>query len=314
MTGPPGGARRAVAARAGRGAGDGARRAGGVVRGRRGQGRRGAGAEPGAARRGRRRTRGCGPRPTLPAAELYTGVLYDALGLATLGPRPRRRAGRVAAGLLRAVGSGAARRPRSRRTAARWACGCRGWAALAAYWRPFMDAGAAARPPAAVWCSTCAPRRTRRLEAARARWPGVRRRYGCSRCGGRRGRAADGGEPLQQGDQGPAGPRIAGVGCAPADPAALAAVLRDLGFAVEEAPSRARPGWTCWCGSSTRDLPAGSESPPRPWLTEIPPGTPEARARARVGARPRAPQRPGPDPAAPCRPGAGPAGRGARLR
>ncbi len=32
--------------------------------------------------------------PTLPVARLYTGVLYDALGLATLDPAARRRAGR----------------------------------------------------------------------------------------------------------------------------------------------------------------------------------------------------------------------------
>jgi uncharacterized protein len=44
--------------------------------------------------------------PTRPAAEVYTGVLYDALGLATLDPAARRRAGRdllVFSGLWGAV-------------------------------------------------------------------------------------------------------------------------------------------------------------------------------------------------------------------
>lgn len=47
--------------------------------------------------------------PTLPAGELYTGVLYDALGLATLSPAARRRAARsllIFSGLWGAVRTG----------------------------------------------------------------------------------------------------------------------------------------------------------------------------------------------------------------
>ena len=56
-----------------------------------------------------------------PAGEIYTGVLYDALGLATLDAAAQRRAERVAAGVLGAVGRGAGRATGFRRTAARWA-------------------------------------------------------------------------------------------------------------------------------------------------------------------------------------------------
>jgi len=77
--------------------------------------------------------------PALPAGELYTGVLYDALGLATLDPAALRRARQsvlVFSGLWGAV------RLTDRVPAYRCSMGVRlpGAGGLAAYWRPHMDA------------------------------------------------------------------------------------------------------------------------------------------------------------------------------
>ena len=76
--------------------------------------------------------------PALPAARLYTGVLYDALGLATLEPAVRRRADRS---LLVFSGLWGALRLSDRVPAYRCSMGVRlpGAGGLAAYWRPFMD-------------------------------------------------------------------------------------------------------------------------------------------------------------------------------
>lgn len=75
--------------------------------------------------------------PALPAAELYTGVLYDALGLATLGRAARRRADEsllVFSGLWGAVRLG------DRIPPYRCSMGVRlpGVGGLAAYWRRQM--------------------------------------------------------------------------------------------------------------------------------------------------------------------------------
>ncbi|WP_328913282.1 MULTISPECIES: peroxide stress protein YaaA [unclassified Streptomyces] len=77
--------------------------------------------------------------PAIPAEELYTGVLYDALGLSTLDATARRRARRsllVFSGLWGAVRLG------DRIPSYRCAMGVRlpGTGGLAAYWRPHMDA------------------------------------------------------------------------------------------------------------------------------------------------------------------------------
>lgn len=76
--------------------------------------------------------------PATAAAEVYTGVLYDALGLASLDPAGRRRANRwivVVSALYGAV------RPGDRITAYRLAMGTTlpGIGPLAAAWRPELD-------------------------------------------------------------------------------------------------------------------------------------------------------------------------------
>ncbi|MEV7086808.1 peroxide stress protein YaaA [Streptomyces sp. NPDC093085] len=76
---------------------------------------------------------------TRPAGEIYTGVLYDALGLATLDPAARRRAGTsllVFSGLWGAVRIG------DRIPSYRCSMGVRlpGLGALGAYWRTPMEA------------------------------------------------------------------------------------------------------------------------------------------------------------------------------
>jgi uncharacterized protein len=76
--------------------------------------------------------------PATPAAEVYTGVLYDALDLATLDPGPRRRANRwlvIVSALHGAV------RPGDRITAYRLAMGATlpGLGPLAQVWRPALD-------------------------------------------------------------------------------------------------------------------------------------------------------------------------------
>lgn len=77
--------------------------------------------------------------PALPAAKLYTGVLYDALGVATLTPAARRRAHQsvlVFSGLWGAV------RLTDRIPPYRCSVGVRlpGAGGLAAYWKPYLDA------------------------------------------------------------------------------------------------------------------------------------------------------------------------------
>lgn len=117
--------------------------------------------------------------PAIPAEELYTGVLYDALGLSTLDATARRRARRsllVFSGLWGRYGSATA----SRRTAARWAYGCRGRAGSRRTGGRTWTRCSRPRP-ATDWCSTCARRRTRGRGSRAARRPGGRRPYGCFR-------------------------------------------------------------------------------------------------------------------------------------
>jgi cytoplasmic iron level regulating protein YaaA (DUF328/UPF0246 family) len=77
--------------------------------------------------------------PALPAGELYTGVLYDALGLATLDPAALRRARQS---LLVFSGLWGALRLTDRVPSYRCSMGVRlpGAGGLAAYWRPHLDA------------------------------------------------------------------------------------------------------------------------------------------------------------------------------
>jgi cytoplasmic iron level regulating protein YaaA (DUF328/UPF0246 family) len=77
--------------------------------------------------------------PTLPAAELYTGVLYDALGLATLDASALRRARRS---VLVFSGLWGVLRLADRVPSYRCPMGVRlpGTGGLASYWRPHLDA------------------------------------------------------------------------------------------------------------------------------------------------------------------------------
>ena len=96
--------------------------------------------------------------PATPAAEVYTGVLYDALDLATLDPAARRRANRwlvVVSALHGAV------RPGDRITAYRLSMGATlpGLGPLAQVWRPALDE-VLPMPPAGASSSTAGRRRT----------------------------------------------------------------------------------------------------------------------------------------------------------
>ena len=145
---------------------------------------------------------------TAPAERLYTGVLYEALDLASLpaaAQRAARRSIMISSGLWGAV------RLADRIPPYRCPIGARlpGVGALSAYWRreltPVLDAAAGKRPGAGP-----ALRRVRgHLDAARRAGRADRHRAGAARAGGRRRAGPVGGQPLQQGDQGAAGPRPA---------------------------------------------------------------------------------------------------------
>jgi cytoplasmic iron level regulating protein YaaA (DUF328/UPF0246 family) len=85
------------------------------------------------------RNRGLLTARTLPAAELYTGVLYDNLGLATLTPEARRRADRR---LVIFSGLWGLLRPADRVPPYRLSMGVRlpPMGGLAAFWRPSIGA------------------------------------------------------------------------------------------------------------------------------------------------------------------------------
>lgn len=166
--------------------------------------------------------------PTRPAGEVYTGVLYDALGLATLGTAARRRAERslvVFSGLWGAVRIGDAI------PSYRCSMGVRlpALGGLGAYWRPFMAEvmpqeaadglvldlrsaayGAAWKPTGAV------ARRTATVRVLQAQTRKVVSHFNKA-TKGRLVRA------------------LLESGARPKDPAQLAVALRDLGFVVEEA-------------------------------------------------------------------------------
>lgn len=175
--------------------------------------------------------------PALPAGELYTGVLYDALGLSTLDAAARRRARQsllVFSGLWGAV------RLTDRIPAYRCSMAVRlpGAGGLAAYWKPFMDqvlpeaaggglvldlrssAYAAAWKPTGALAARTATVRVLQVTVV----GGVERRTVVSHFN-----KATKGRLLRA---------LFTAGARPRTPAALAEALRDLGFTVEAAGGR----------------------------------------------------------------------------
>jgi cytoplasmic iron level regulating protein YaaA (DUF328/UPF0246 family) len=181
--------------------------------------------------------------PARPAGEVYTGVLYDALGLGALSPAARRRAARtvlVFSGLWGAVGV------RDRIPSYRLSAGVKlpGLGAVAAYWRkplaPVLDEAAEGRlvldlrssAYAGMWRprgATAARTVTVRVLHART-VDGVERRSVVSHFN-----KATKGRVLRD---------LLEAGAAPRSPSALAAALRDLGHRVEGGePAKAGAPW-----------------------------------------------------------------------
>ncbi|MFD5752999.1 peroxide stress protein YaaA [Streptomyces sp. NPDC127033] len=183
-----------------------------------------------------------------PAGEIYTGVLYDALGLATLDPAARRRAGKsllVFSGLWGAVRTG------DRIPSYRCSMGVRlpGLGALGAYWRTPMES---ALPEAAeeaggglvldlrssAYATAWKPKgelagRTatvRVLHAATDPVTGVEKRSVVSH--------------FNKATKGRLVRDLLTAGARPKDPARLVETLRELGYVVEAtAPARAGRPW-----------------------------------------------------------------------
>ena len=112
---------------------------------------------------------------TLPAARLYTGVLYDALDLGSLSSAQYtwlKRSVVIFSGLWGAVRLGDRIPPYRCPMGARLP-GLPGSGGLAAFWKPVLD-GPLTRLPAAGSCSTCARRPTRRRGHRAGRWRGAR--------------------------------------------------------------------------------------------------------------------------------------------
>ncbi|MFJ6566786.1 peroxide stress protein YaaA [Streptomyces sp. NPDC091292] len=180
---------------------------------------------------------------TRPAGEIYTGVLYDALGLSSLDPAAKRRATRsllVFSGLWGAV------RVNDRIPPYRCSMGVKlpGLGALGAYWRPVLagvlpDAvgrglvldlrssayAAAWRPTGEVASRTAT---VRVLHAQRVN--GVEKRSVVSH--------------FNKATKGRIVRSLLTAGAEPRNPAALVEALRDLGYVVEAAaPERAGRPW-----------------------------------------------------------------------
>ena len=164
----------AVAARAEPGPRAGAGRPGGAQR-RAGRGGRAGGARSAARASGAScaATPDCGQAATAPAERLYTGVLYEALDLASLPAAAQRAARRsilISSGLWGAV------RLADRIPPYRCPIGARlpGVGALSTYWRreltPALDGGRRA----AARCWTCAPARTPPPGRRAVSWPSGR--------------------------------------------------------------------------------------------------------------------------------------------
>jgi cytoplasmic iron level regulating protein YaaA (DUF328/UPF0246 family) len=170
--------------------------------------------------------------PALPAGRLYTGVLYEALGLAGLDAAARRRA---QSSLLVFSGLWGAVRLGDRIPAYRCSMGVRlpGAGGLAAYWKPWLDA---ALPEAAggglvldlrssAYAAAWKPRGELAARTATVRVlqvsvvDGVERRTIVSH--------------FNKATKGRLVRALLTAGARPRTAAALAATLRDLGFTVE---------------------------------------------------------------------------------
>ncbi|KOU53962.1 hypothetical protein ADK54_02955 [Streptomyces sp. WM6378] len=180
---------------------------------------------------------------TRPAGEIYTGVLYDALGLATLDAAAKRRAGKallVFSGLWGAVHTG------DRIPSYRCSMGVKlpGLGALGAYWRTVMDpvmteaageglvldlrssAYAAAWKPKGAVAGRTATVRVLHSQMV----DGVEKRSVVSH--------------FNKATKGRLVRDLLTAGADPADPAELVTALRDLGYVVEgEAPAKAGRAW-----------------------------------------------------------------------
>ncbi|WBO66657.1 peroxide stress protein YaaA [Streptomyces camelliae] len=173
-----------------------------------------------------------------PAGEIYTGVLYDALGLATLDTAAKRRAARsllVFSGLWGAV------RVTDRIPSYRCSMGVKlpGLGALGAHWRAPMAevlpeaarAGLVLDLRSAAYAAAWKPKgevagRTATVRVLHAPTRKVVSHFNKA-TKGRMVRA------------------LLTAGAAPKDPAELVAVLRDLGYVVEaEAPRKAGTAWS----------------------------------------------------------------------
>jgi len=173
--------------------------------------------------------------PAMPAGRLYTGVLYDALGLASLDTAARRRAQQsvlVFSGLWGAVRLG------DRIPAYRCSMAVRlpGLGGLAAYWKPFMDevmpeaagSGLVLDLRSSAYASAWKPRGevARRTATVRVLQvsvvDGVEKRTVVSH--------------FNKATKGRIVRALLTAGARPRTPDALAAALRDLGYTVDHTP------------------------------------------------------------------------------
>ncbi|SHL08245.1 peroxide stress protein YaaA [Actinacidiphila paucisporea] len=178
------------------------------------------------------RNAGLHTAPAMPAGRLYTGVLYDALGLATLDAAAKRRAGKsllVFSGLWGAV------RLADRIPAYRCSMAVRlpGAGGLAAYWKPHLDrvlpevagGGLVLDLRSSAYAGAWRPQGTVAARTATVRVlqvsvvDGVERRSIVSH--------------FNKATKGRLVRALLTSGASPRTPAALAADLRDLGFTVE---------------------------------------------------------------------------------
>ncbi|WUH93770.1 peroxide stress protein YaaA [Streptomyces sp. NBC_00433] len=178
------------------------------------------------------RNAGLRTAPAMPAGRLYTGVLYDALGLATLDAAAKRRASKsllVFSGLWGAV------RLADRIPAYRCSMAVRlpGVGGLAAYWKPHLDrvlpdvagGGLVLDLRSSVYAGAWRPRGEVAARTATVRVlqvsvvDGVERRSVVSH--------------FNKATKGRLVRALLSSGAGPRTPSALAADLRDLGFTVE---------------------------------------------------------------------------------
>ncbi|MEU6475498.1 peroxide stress protein YaaA [Streptomyces sp. NPDC047017] len=175
---------------------------------------------------------------TRPAGEIYTGVLYDALGLATLDPAARERAARsllVFSGLWGAV------RVTDRIPSYRCSMGVKlpALGALGAYWRAPM----AAALPAAAGDGPVLDLRSAAYATAWKPKGEVAERTATVRVLHAPTRKVV--SHFNKATKGRIVRSLLSAGAAPEGPAELVEVLRGLGYEVEaQAPARAGRGWS----------------------------------------------------------------------